>query len=608
MGNGQYKRVVAYARVSTNKNDQANSLENQTTYFKRELEHNTNNRLIKRNIKGFCDNGIYYDKGISGTKLNRPAFDKLLEDAGLKAVIDADTEQKTTTYKIIDKPQFDIIYVKDTSRFARNIEVVSLLRVLKANNVFVNFLDIGKTTESDSDFQVIEIFLTLAENESADRSRKVYFGYKEGIKQGKIYFGGKMIGYDYIAEENKLVINKKEAVIVRRVFDLYTEEGLGQYRICNQLYDEGYLNSNGKRYGRSTIKRMLQNEKYCGITNSGRYHKTDLFTGKKVELPYDDPLRIEARKAQQELLNQGIVKIEPIISVEQFKKAQEINAKNSEQYKLTKEWHGTTDYAKKVICGCCGAFYRAQGRKYYEKYKKVICVYTCKNRVDSHISNRCKNPSIKEPVLDEALNSRYYYENRLISIDELLFKGDWYIEILSNAINQDNANEVNALNIKIEELKEKRKKLIELYTDGNFDKSDLDAFNNKYTDEINDYTNRIQFLSQGNEAIVKKINEIKDWMNIAKNEKIEIEKILISKKYPKKNRKDLLREVEKIVIDIDGNPNIIFKGINTIDTFINNMDADISRYEGESPIKAKNSLKKVVDNAKKKGFKITYKE
>ena len=99
------KRVVAYARVSTKNAEQKDSLENQTTFFQRELERNTDCQFIKvnhsyRNHKGemesICDNGVYHDRGFSGTKLKRPAFDKMLEDAGLQAIIDADSETKTT--------------------------------------------------------------------------------------------------------------------------------------------------------------------------------------------------------------------------------------------------------------------------------------------------------------------------------------------------------------------------------------------------------------------------------------------------------------------------------------------------------------------------------
>jgi len=200
------KRVVAYARVSTNKEDQANSLDNQKTYFQRELSRDDTYSLVRLNIDGLCEDGVYYDKGRSGTKLKRPAFDRLLFDAGLEPVVDADTGESTTTYKVKQKPKFDIIFVKDNSRFARNVNVNAIIQVLKENGVYVHFLDLDKSTERQEDLMLIQLFFTLSERESRDKSTKVSFGYEEGVRQGKIYFGGKMIGYDYHPESNSGVV------------------------------------------------------------------------------------------------------------------------------------------------------------------------------------------------------------------------------------------------------------------------------------------------------------------------------------------------------------------------------------------------------------------
>ena len=596
------QKCVAYARVSTNKNDQANSLENQTTYFQRELEHNKNYSMLKHNIDGLCNNGVYYDKGVSGTKISRPAFDRMLEDAGLTAVIDADTDKKTTSYKIVRKPKFNYIFVKDTSRFARNVSINPLLRTLKENNVYVNFLDISKSTVNDEDFVVIQLFLSLAERESTDKSKKVSFGYEEGVRQGKLYFGGKMIGYDYDKENNSLVINEEEAKLVRRVFDLYTVEEIGQQRICNQLFEEGYLNSKGNCYTRSTIKRMLQNEKYCGITNCGRYKKVDLFSDKRIQLDYNDPLRVQARKSQQEQLEQGIVKIPPIISVEQFKKAQEINERNSKLYHIDGSWHGTTDYAKKVVCGQCGAYYRAQGRKYYAKYNDKISVYTCKNRVDQPKEHRCCNPSIKEPELDKALNSKQYYINRLENIEELQYKGQGYLDILTSALNQDNADKVSQIETEIKDIEEQRTRLIKLYTKGTFDESQLDTMNAEYTDKISKLKSQKEMLESGNNEIYKQIDYLNSLMQEADKEYTNTKRILETGEYPKKTRKELLRDVEKIVIDIDGNPNIVFKSVQVIDEFISNMDIKLQVYQNTEDNVIKKDLETVIQSVKDKGF------
>ena len=575
------KRVVAYARVSTNKNDQANSLENQTTYFKRELERDNRYQLVKINIENICDSGIYYDKGTSGTKLSRPAFDRLLEDAGLLPIIDADNDKKTTTYKIAKKPKFDIIFVKDTSRFARNVNINSILQTLRENKVYVHFLDMGMSTEKEEDLSMIQVFNTFSERESRDKSKKVSFGYQEGVRQGKLYFGGKLIGYDYDKENNCLIVNEKEAELVRLVYDLYTEEELGQQSICNELEKRGYRNTVGNSFKRSTIKRMLQNEKYIGENNCGRYHKEDLFSSKKFVREYDHELRQQARQAQEKQLEQGIVKIPPIITEEQFRKAQEITAKRSEIYKVDGSWHGTTDYACKVVCGKCGAFYTASGRRYYATEGKTLRRYTCRHAYvfdEQSGIPKCNNPAIRESTLDNALNSKSFYEKRLESIEELLVMSDYYIEILNNSVDSDNAREVKRIEDEITKAITAREKIIKLYAEGTYSKEELDRLNNEYTNQIGELTEKKQILSSGNSEIYKRINQLNSLKKEAQKEYKKAKKIVETKQYPKTDRKALLREVDRIVIDIDGNPNIVFKSVSVIDEYIRSMDSTISTY------------------------------
>ena len=574
------KRVVAYARVSTDKKDQKNSLENQTTYFQRELERNTDCQFVKINHKSICDNGVYHDRGFSGTKLKRPAFDKMLEDAGLQAIIDADSETKTTKYKVIAEPKFDIIYIKDTSRFARNIVAIDVLRTLKENNVFVRFLDIGKTTENDADMTYIGIFLQFAEQESTDRSRKVHFGYAESIRQGKIYTGGrKLIGYDLDEKTNCLIINEKEAELVRLVFDLYTEEGLGQQLICNKLAELGYFNLKGNKYTRSTIKRMLCNEKYKGESNSGRYEYkgySGLFTHQpKTMRNYDDELRQQARDAQKKLLEQGIVKIPAIISEEQFEKAQHITDSNRKAYNNNCTYHGITDYAKKIKCGC-GGWYTAQSRKYSKGSKSFIRYYACQHRFAYDEYNnvpKCDNPSIREDKLDTFLSSENYYNLKLQSIISLLEMGEFAKRRLVESIDTDNASAVLQLEKEIQELSTKRSRLLVLYADGQFEKAELDTLTSQLTTQIAELTEKKNHLSKGNDALENDIAELERLISTAKKERAEIQKIIDtedwkkqSRRYPTADRKKILKDVEYITVDKAGKPHITFKSIASMQT------------------------------------------
>lgn len=587
------KRCVAYARVSTNKEDQQNSLQNQKTYFQRELEHNTDVRLVHMNITGLCEDGVYYDEGRSGTKLYRPAFDKMLEDAGLQAVIDADNEEKTTAYKIVRKPKFDYIFVKDTTRFARNVSVDAILKTLAENKVYVRFLDINKTSESNEDMTYIQIFLSFAERESRDKSVKTHFGFAEGARQGRIYADSKLIGYTLDKENNCLIVDEKQAKLVRLIFNLYTEEGLGQQVICNRLADMGYFNSKGNKYCRSTIRRILQNEKYCGENNAGRYAYVGLFSKRTGKLtPYDDPVRQEARKAQEKQLEQGIIKIPAIISKEQFDKAQRITESNRTKYNNNCTYHGTTDYARKIKCGCCGAWYTAGARKYMPSLGMVNRYYSCKHRTTYDEANgipKCNNPSIKESELDTWLNSNTYYNHRMQSVISLLEMADLAKRRLSQFINADNTKAVENIDNDITAITEKRKRLLALYADGIYSKAELDELTSNYTRQINALREKREQLAKGNEEIEKQIDELNVLCKEGRKEQQELKHILETEEYPKKTRKELLRDVDFITIDTTGKPHITFKSTSAIHEttlmlgqLIENLnDADEAGWEEE---------------------------
>lgn len=162
-------KVCAYCRVSTKEDEQLDSYNNQIRFFEREFGERAGYELVE----------IYRDRGTSGTKLSRPGFDKMILDAGIdKRHIDGDL------YRIIDKPKFNRILVKNASRFARNVSADMLLKTLKKNGVFVDFVSSGVSTENNDENIIVNIYLAIAEGESREKSERVRFGIKEGIKRG----------------------------------------------------------------------------------------------------------------------------------------------------------------------------------------------------------------------------------------------------------------------------------------------------------------------------------------------------------------------------------------------------------------------------------------
>jgi site-specific DNA recombinase len=344
------KRVVAcYARVSTSSKEQASSFENQQSFFQDYIKRSNNYKLHK----------IYADPGISGTLFKREKFEEMLYDAGLDLTINKheavitkqlndlsdQAEGKPSTVHYINytvllsdrEPKFDEILVRNTSRFARNIEVDVILKRLRLKGVYVRFLDIDKTTEKEEDISIIQLFQTFDELFVRDLSRKVLAGNERSVANKVLRSHPKLYGYKYIPrpnlqENNKLTPIPHEAEVIQKIFRLYNgcfnpdepfigcdfacktctlprTAGLGIRRVINYLTAEGLKprpikDKNGKvvknnNFGKTTINRILANEKYAGYINTGKYTSGTIFnklttpTVKDEYLLELDPVNIE---------------------------------------------------------------------------------------------------------------------------------------------------------------------------------------------------------------------------------------------------------------------------------------------------------------------------
>ena len=397
--------VSAYCRVSTSSSDQVNSFENQNLYFNRELLKNPNYSLYR----------VYADRGITGTKLHREEFDQMLRDAGLD-ILEVKNDSGYLKYVTLPSnrtPKFKYIFVKNTSRFARNVEVASIFRDLSRMGVYVVFLDLGKSTENEADATYIQIFCSFDERESRDKRTKVLFGIEEGNRKGVIRTNGKIFGYRYIQKENRLEIIEEEAVVVRRVFNLYSS-GYGIRQIINILEEEGYKTRQGKRFVKNAISRMLDNEKYFGVSNNCKtYLGNDLFD------KFTTPKRKE--EGEYELVENW--KVPAIIEKDLFYKCKSIregkvNYNNQKGVKKSK-----SKYSGMIYCDTCGSVYTSnvdEGRHFYNcKTKKLRGTKHCDNpnisekQIKLLLSDFLKNSKKSDSVIQEEL-SYWYALGRLI--------------------------------------------------------------------------------------------------------------------------------------------------------------------------------------------------
>ena len=227
-------KVASYCRVSTDKDDQANSFESQQRYFRAYIDRQPEWELYQ----------IYADEGITGTSTKkRAAFNQMIADARMG--------------------KFERILTKEVSRFSRNIlDTIAYTRELKALGVGVLFLNDGiSTLEPDAELR-LSIMGSIAQEESRKTSSRVKWGQTRRMEQG-VVFGRSLLGYD--VKDGRLTVNPEGAELVRLIFHKYGVEKKGTTVIARELREAGYrTHRGGIRWNGSCIVKLLKNEKYVG--------------------------------------------------------------------------------------------------------------------------------------------------------------------------------------------------------------------------------------------------------------------------------------------------------------------------------------------------------
>ena len=227
-------RVTFYARVSTDKEEQRNSLENQIQYY---------TELIQSK-PGWTYVAGYVDEGISGTSTKR-------RDSFLRMIQDAKAGR------------FDFIITKEISRFSRStLDSIQYTQELLEHDVGVLFQnDNINTLDPDSEFRLV-VMAGVAQDEVRKLSERLKFGFRQAIKNGHVLGNDKLWGYD--KRDCVLTVNEAEAQVVRRIFDLYANQQMGIRRISQTLYDEGFTSRRGNPFNVLTIRHILCNPKNKG--------------------------------------------------------------------------------------------------------------------------------------------------------------------------------------------------------------------------------------------------------------------------------------------------------------------------------------------------------
>lgn len=463
----QKERVCAYARVSTDSEEQETSYENQVKYFKEYIQRKPGWEYV----------GIYADEGLSGKNTKRPQFIQMLKDC--------------------EKGKIDKIITKSVSRFARNtLDCIQTIRKLKEKGIGVYFEKENLDTMQASSEFVLTLMASLAEEESRSISNNIRWSVKKRFEKGELIMStAHFLGYTK-DEDGNLRIVPEEAVTIKRIYQDFLD-GYSLRQIKLGLEQDEIKTPTGKDVWHiSTIKSILQNEKYMGDCLLQKTYLADFLSPRRVKNEGQAPMYyVEDSHA-------GIVTKEMFELVQQeFIRRNELrSASNTGKGKYS----GRYPFSGIIICGLCGASYRRHQQ--YNKYKKYH-TWVCKVH-ENEGNHKCKAKPIKEKALEQAFVNSI---NSLIESKEELIVS--LKETISDTLNESTNSRIEEIGDKIKQEQDKIMTSLQKRQSGEIDEAEyikisrqamkeIDSLNME-TAEIEAELGRVQLTEFRKEEIIK---------------------------------------------------------------------------------------------------------
>ena len=528
--------IAAYCRVSTDKEDQLNSLETQKEFFL-EYTKRTGDNLVR----------LYADEGISGTKIkNRKEFLRMLADA--------------------ERGLFDMVVVKDISRFARNtVDLLQSVRKLKALGIETVFLTANMTSMGNSEF-VLTIFGALAQEESANISKRVKFGKKVNAEKGRV--PNIVYGYDKTKGDYfNLTINEEEAKVINQIYQWYTEEGFGAAKIANMLNQRGLKTKRENNWTQNSICRILTNELYTGKIINGKEEVADFLTGQRKE------------KDESEWL----VTIRPelrIIDDETFDKAQEILKGRHNSFNMTHERQSNKYLFSTLIkCKDCGWSFRRTVRQYKNTYVRWVCSGHNGRGADS-----CPNAiTVDEEELIQVLQE--YFQDVLSKKKKVI---NYVIKEFQRVYKakDENIEYEKELNAELNKLRKSREKYMDMYTDDLISREELNEKIGGMRKEIERLENELKMVSYH----LTKGDQLEAILNSTFKEMEDITDV------HEMTNTQLKRLINKIEVDHEGNVDIYLRLIGDLGLDETVLIDDEENTENNTVTDSKMTTDKTVPN------------
>ncbi len=439
-------RVAGYCRVSTDKDDQANSFDTQKAYFREYIQRNPDWELYE----------IYADEGITGTSTKkRKEFNRMINDAY--------------------EGKFQMIVTKEVSRFSRNIlDTISYTRELRTMGIGVIFAtDRINTLEPESEM-ILSYIAAQSQEESRRTSTRVVWGQTRQMEKG-VVFGRSLLGYD--VKDGRITVNPEGAEIVRLIFHKYALEQVGTSEIARFLTKEGYRTRlGGSKWKSNTIIKILNNEKYVGDLVQKKTYTPDFLTHEKKSNKGAVPL----------------IKIcnhhEPIITREIWNMTRERLSRNN-KHTAGKSGHSNRYvFSGKIKCGQCGSSFVGRFRylKDGAKIRRWNCATTVKEGTAGCDVGRLVRDDDVLQMLRTAIRSLPMdFEAVIRNVTDLALEA---ILTGQTAARDDS----NRLRQELDRVQQKKETVMDAYFSREISIEDMVSFTAKYEQQLNNIRKRLE--------------------------------------------------------------------------------------------------------------------
>ena len=445
-------RVTFYARVSTDQDEQINSLENQVQYYTELIQSKPNWKFVPG----------YVDEGISGgSTKKRNNFNRMIRDA--KAGM------------------FDFIITKEISRFSRStLDSIKYTQELLDYNVGVFFQnDNINTLDTDSEFRLV-IMAGVAQDEIRKLSERLKFGFRQAIKNGHVLGNDKLYGYD--KKDCVLTVNEEEAEIIRIIFDLYGNQRLGTRTISKRLMELGYTSREGNAFNTLTIRHILENPKYKGWYCGNKSQSVDYRTKRNILLD------------ESEWVTYPDPSIPAIVSEELWNRANALYKRRREEMKSHSSgvsFHNRYPYSAKIYCEEHGTTFH---RQVIQTKKGQQEVWQCKV-YRSHGRAACSAPQIRSSDLNVILSDIF---KELVRDKEKII--DSLVTVLTNIPKEVDYGKLRCqVENEMDDLERKKNRLLDLSIAGALTVEEFKERNDAFNAQILECKGKLTAIRQEEE-------------------------------------------------------------------------------------------------------------